>query len=312
MFLRSLRAAALIGLVFGLFGCGGAGQEEVGHREQKRYIEPPPQQKIPASTSALRVCADPNNLPFSNKRLEGFENKIAALIADEMGLPVEYTWWAQRRGFFRNTLRAGLCDVVVGVPSSFELAITTRPYYRSSYVFVSRTAPAREISSFDDPRLHTMRIGVQMIGDDGANSPPVHALNKRGMIDNLKGYTVYGNYEEESPPSRILEAVRNGDVDIAVVWGPLAGPHLQRGLELRPVSPEIDLPYLPFVYDIAVGVRRGEEELRDRIDEILARRRGDIEKILDRYNVPRPAAGSGSEWLNVSARATAMYAGEGG
>ncbi len=97
---------------------------------EKKYIEPPKQEKIPASKTALRVCADPNNLPFSNEKREGFENKIAALIGKEMNLPVEYTWWVQRRGFFRNTLRAGLCDVVIGVPNSFELAATTQPYYR--------------------------------------------------------------------------------------------------------------------------------------------------------------------------------------
>jgi mxaJ protein len=268
---------------------GGCSRSQDVVSAEKHYIEPPKQEKIPASTTALRVCADPNNLPFSNKKLEGFENKIAELIAEDMNVPVEYTWWAQRRGFFRSTLRAGLCDVVIGVPSSFELAATTRPYYRSTYVFVSRSDRQIDIASFDDPKLKELKIGVQMVGDDGANTPPVHALNARGIINNLKGYTLYGNYLEPDPPARIVSAVIKNDVDMAVVWGPLAGYFGKKQrvpLTIKPVSPQVDLPYLPFVYDISMGVRRGENELLSRIDEIIERRRSEIEVILDRYGVP--------------------------
>ena len=276
---------ALVVLMTALSACSS---NQISRIEAKHYIDPAKQRKIAASTIALRVCADPNNLPFSNRDGKGFENKIAEVIAGEMHLPVEYTWWAQRRGFFRNTLRAGECDVVIGVPASFELAATTRPYYRSSYVFVTRTDRKIDIRSLDDPKLRELKIGVQLIGDDGANTPPVHALNRRGMVDNIKGYTVYGDYTQESPPSQILNAVENGEVDIGIVWGPLAGFHARkRGLVLTPVSPEIDLPYLPFVYDISVGVRRGEDELLWKIDRILESRRTEIEKILDDYHVPR-------------------------
>jgi mxaJ protein len=257
---------------------------------EKHYIEPPKQKRIPASETSLRVCADPNNLPFSNNKGEGFENKIAELIAGEMHIPVEYTWWAQRRGFFRSTLRAGLCDVVIGVPLSFELAATTHPYYRSTYVFVTRRDRRLDIDSLDDPQLKTLKIGVQMVGDDGTNAPAAHALADRGIVENVRGYTLYGNYAESSPPSKIIEAVTKGDVDVAVVWGPLAGyfaSHQRTPLDLRPVKPEMDLPYLPFVYDISVGVRRGEDGLKGKIDDILDRRKADIDKILDNFQVPR-------------------------
>lgn len=260
---------------------------------EKKYIDPPKQKKIPASETALRVCADPNNLPFSNSKGEGFENKIAELVAGEMKRPVEYTWWAERRGFFRNTLRDGKCDVVMGVPTSFELAATTRTYYRSTYVFVTRKDRKLDIASLDDPQLKTLTIGVQMVGDDGANTPPVHALNNRGIVANIRGYTLYGDYKRETPAASILDAVANKDVDVGVVWGPLAGYYASKSkvpLSITPVTPEIDLPYLPFVYDIAVGVRRGEDELKNRIDEILARRHGDIERILASYHMPRPAS----------------------
>jgi mxaJ protein len=260
---------------------------------EKHYIDPPRQKKIAASKTALRVCADPNNLPFSNQKGEGFENKIAELVASDMKRPVEYTWWAERRGFFRNTLKDGKCDVVMGVPASFELAATTKSYYRSTYVFVTRKESELDISSFDDPRLRTLKVGVQMVGDDGANTPPVHALNDRGIVNNLRGYTLYGDYAQRTPAAEILNGLVNKDVDVAVVWGPLAGYYAATSktpLDIRPVTPEIDLPYRPFVYDIAVGVRRGEDELKNEIDAILARRHNDIDKILASYHVPQPAS----------------------
>src|SRR5689334_18377660 len=176
-----------------------------------------------ARVAPLRVCSDPNNLPFSDRQEQGFENRIAELVARELGTHVEYTWWAQRRGFVRSTLRAGECDLVMGVPSSMEMVLATAPYYRSTYVFVSRRDRSQPITSFDDPRLRHLKIGVQLIGDDGVNSPPAHALSNRGIVRNIVGYTVYGDYAKPHPASRIIDAVIKGDVDVAVVWGPLAG-----------------------------------------------------------------------------------------
>jgi quinoprotein dehydrogenase-associated probable ABC transporter substrate-binding protein len=244
----------------------------------------------------LRVCADPNNLPFSNERGEGFENRIAELLAADMRAELRYTWWPQRRGFIRHTLRAGECDVVLGVPASFELALTTAPYYRSTYVFVSRKDRRLGVRSFDDPALRRLKIGVQLIGDDAANSPPVHALSSRHIVTNVRGYTVYGDYSEESPPARIVEAVARGEVDVAVVWGPLAGYFARRQrapLEVVPVSPQVDPPFLPFVFDISMGVRRGDDALREELEDFLERRRSDIERILDDYGVPRVGRGEG-------------------
>jgi mxaJ protein len=244
----------------------------------------------------LRVCADPNNLPFTNEREEGFENRIADLIAEEMGVEVEYTWWAQRRGFIRNTLRAGTCDLVTAVPSSFELAQPTRPYYRSTYVFVYRSEADFDIRSFDDAVLRDLRVGVHMIGDDYANTPPAHAFASRGIIDNLVGYRIYGDYSEENPPARLIEAVSRGDLDVAVAWGPLAGYFARRSpvaLEVVPVSPQIDLPFLPMVYDISLGVRREDTALRAEVEAILDRRQADIDAILEEYGVPRLDVGLG-------------------
>ena len=237
----------------------------------------------PPPPRILRVCADPDNLPYSNERGEGFENKIASLIASDLHARVDYFWFPQRRGFVRNTLKAGVCDCVVGVPSNYELTASTQPYYRSTYVFVSRRDRHLGIASLDDPRLRTWKVGVQMIGNDHVNSPPAHALANRGAVRNVAGYMVYD-------PRAIVDAVARGDVDVAIVWGPQAAWFARQepvALELTPVSPQIDLPFLPFVFDISMGVRRGDNALRDELDRVLERRRADVDKILDRYGVPR-------------------------
>ena len=290
---RSTRRTAASSSAYSLFnicalglllaGCGGAPADGA---EAAAHLAAPKQ----AAEDVLRVCADPNNLPFSNQRGEGFENRLAELLAREMGKRVEYTWWAQRRGFIRNTLRAGECDLVPGVPSSFELVLPTRPYYRSTYVFVYREDAGFAVRSFDDPVLREKTVGVHLVGDDYANTPPAHALAGRGIVRNVRGYTLYGDYAKPNPPARILDALAAGEIDVAVVWGPLAGyfaPRQPVPLEVVPVSPQVDVPFLPFVYDISMGVRREDTALRDRVEEILGRRRAEVEAILDEYGVPR-------------------------
>lgn len=241
----------------------------------------------------LRVCADPNNLPFSNARGEGFENRLAQLVAEELGRKVEYVWWAQRRGYVRNTLRAHECDLWPGVASQLEILGTTRPYYRSTYVFVTR-ADAPVIGSLDDPRLRTLAVGVQLVGDDGANTPPSHALARRGIITNVRGYTLYGDYAQPNPPAAIIQAVDRGEVDVAVAWGPLAGYFAKRAehpLRLTPVTPWLDGPQWPMVFDVSMGVRKEDVELRNALDEILERRRSDVQAILTAYGVPQAPGG---------------------
>jgi quinoprotein dehydrogenase-associated probable ABC transporter substrate-binding protein len=211
-----------------------------------------------------------------------------------MEAELSYEWWAQRRGFVRNTLRAGECDLLLGVPSSFELVLATRPYYRSSYVFVYPKDAPFELRSFDDPVLRELRIGVQLVGDDYANTPPAHALGKRGIIENVRGYSVYGDYSQPNPPARILDAVAAGEIDVAIVWGPLAGyfaPRQTVPLEIVAVSPQIDLPFLPFVFDISMGVRREDSILKFEVEEILERRGAEVQAILDEYGVPRVNSG---------------------
>lgn len=242
----------------------------------------------PADARTLKVCADPNNLPFSNAKEEGFENKIVRIVAQELHADVQYLWHAQRRGNVRETLNAGACDVIPGVASSLDMLATTRPYYRSTYVAVVRDGPLDRLSSFEDPRLPKLRIGVQLIGDDGANTPPAHALTARGMVGNIRGYLIYGDYNSLSPQSPIVDAVARGDLDVAFVWGPTAGYFARREpvkLSLAAV-PQSDGPALPMVFDISMGVRRTDIALRRELDAALAKRAADIRAVLTSYGVP--------------------------
>jgi mxaJ protein len=242
-----------------------------------------------AHARTLRVCADPNNLPFSNDRREGFENRIVEVVAKDLDATIAYAWSAQRRGFIRNTLKAGLCDLVPGVASGMDMLRTTAPYYRSTYVFVTR-ADGPAVSSFDDPALRTAKIGVQLVGDDGVNTPPAHALSRRGIVENVRGYSLYGDYSEPNPPSRIVQAVADGEIDIAIAWGPMAAYFARRAgvpLRVEAVWPQIDGPRLPMIFDISMGVRKEDEALRQEIDAAIERRKPEIDAILAEYGVPR-------------------------
>jgi len=243
----------------------------------------------PAPASALRVCADPNNMPFSNRRMEGFENKIAALVADDLHRPLAYVWAPQRRGFVRNGLGAGQCDLVVGVPAHYERVESTRPYYRSSYAFVSRRDRRLSIDSFDDPHLRALTIGIQITGDDYDNPPAAQALASRRIIQNVRGFTIYGDYSRPDPQRDIVDAVADGRVDVAVVWGPLAGYYSRREptpLAVTPIAADRDGPALSFAFDIAMGVKHGNDALKRALDGVIARREPEIRRILRGYGVP--------------------------
>ena len=241
----------------------------------------------------LRICADPNNMPFSDRAEEGFENRIASVLAHDMGATPAYTWWAQRRGFVRTTLAANQCDVIVGIAAGADNVLTTPAYYRSTYVFVTRRDRRLDISSFDDPRLRTLRVGLHVIGADYNSLPPGVALAGRGIVHNVVGYSIYGNYAKPSPPSALIRAVALGDVDVAIAWGPLAGYYAKQSavpLAITPVATPTAGYGIPFSYDIAIGVRRGDRVLADKLSGVLVRRHAEIERILRDYGVPMAGA----------------------
>jgi quinoprotein dehydrogenase-associated probable ABC transporter substrate-binding protein len=241
------------------------------------------------SKREITACADPNNLPFSNQAQQGLENKLAELIAADLHADLEYVWWAQRRGYVRNTLNEKKCDFWPGVASGLEMLATSRPYYRSTYVFVTRQAEPLNGLTLDDPRLKALRIGVQMVGDDFSNTPPAHALSSRGIVRNVHGYMLYGDYSRPDPPSDIIGGVARGDLDVALVWGPLAGYFAAKSpvpLRLEPVMPWFADHQWPMRFDVSVGVRKDNQKLLKQIDRVLAKRSGKVRRLLADYHVP--------------------------
>ena len=242
------------------------------------------------SAPALRVCADPRNLPFSNEQGQGFENRLAALIADDLGMRTTYYWMPQREHFFGKTLNSGACDVVMGVPTGLTEAETTEPYYRSSYVFVTRRDDSLQIRSFDDPRLKNLRIGVHVLAGGNDNMPPIYALASRGISTNVVSYSIFGgDIAESNPTTDLLKALSNGNIDVAIAWGPTAGyfaRHSSEPLQITEIEKDSENPNLPFAFDIGIGVRKGDDELKQKLDGELVRRRAEIVNLLKAYGIP--------------------------
>ena len=240
-----------------------------------------------AQSPSLRVCGDPDNLPYSNERLEGFENRIAAVVAAELGATPVYTWWPHQRGLVRNTIDAGACDVIFGVPEGLDFVLWTEPYYRSSYVMAYRDDRGYDFRSLDAPGLEQLRIGVHV------NTPPEESLARRGLLDNVSTYSLFFDPRgDRDRPRKLLDDLVAGTLDVAVAWGPLAGYAarlLNAPLELVPLADE---PGVPLSFDISMGVAKGNEALKDRLETAIDRRRTEIRAILEEYGVPVvPAAG---------------------
>jgi mxaJ protein len=247
------------------------------------------QRPAPLQPGLLRVCADPDNMPFSNQKGEGYENKIAELIARTWDSQLQYVWWPIRRGYFRM-LNGTYCDVVIESPAGLDMAGATKPYYRSGYAFVSRKGSGLEdISSLADPRLKKLRIGVNLfVSSDGEHSPPEMALSRHGVVGNLKGYNT--SYDENIRPEDIINGVAKKEVDLAIVWGPMAGYFVKKSpvpLVVTPISPEVDSASgFPMQYNIGMAVRRRDHELRDSLQTFMDQHQAEIQAVLKDYSVP--------------------------
>jgi mxaJ protein len=235
----------------------------------------------------LRVCADPDNMPLSNQKGEGFEQKIAELIAKDWDSKVEYAWWPVRRGFFARALNGRYCDVAIEAPSGMDIAGVTKPYFRSGYVFVTRKDSGLDIKSLADPRLKKLKIGVNLLNSDAENTPPAMALSQYGVVGNLVGFSTF--YTDTERPEDIINAVAKKDIDVAIVWGPIAGYFVKQAsspLVVVPLPARDSLSDFPFQYNIGMGVRRRDKELRDSLQSVLDRKGPEIRKILQQYGVP--------------------------
>jgi mxaJ protein len=245
------------------------------------------QRPAPRDPGLIRVCADPDNMPSSNDKSEGYENRIAELIAKELKAKLSYVWYPTRRGYFR-IINGMYCDMAVEAPAGLDLAGVTKPYFRSGYVFVARQGSGLEdLNSLADPRLKQLKIGVNMYTSDATNSPPAMALSRYGVVGNLKGYFTF--FSDQDRPEDIIKGVANKEVDIAIAWGPLAGYFAKLSsvpLTLTPLPAKDSLSDIPFQYNMGIAVRRRDKEFRDSLEAVLDRRRPEIDAILKQYNIP--------------------------
>lgn len=231
--------------------------------------------------SALRVCADPGNMPFSNEKGEGFENKIADLLAAKLGVPVRYTWFPQATGFLRNTLRVRRCDLVVGIASGAEMVLSTNPYYRSTYVMVTRRADAIDADRLDDPSLKSLKIGLI------AGTPPAAVAARNGLMVHVRPYDLLVDTRYDSPSHRMVDDLAAGKIDVALLWGPLGGYFAAQHGDLLIVTPLLhEAKASRMDYYIAMGVRPGEHRWKTEIDTLLRENKDAILAILRDYHVP--------------------------
>lgn len=243
-----------------------------------------------ATGAPLRVCGDPNDLPFSNKAGQGLDNRVALVLGRDLGRPVQFIWARSRRGFLREQFNKGACDLLMGVPAGMKGVLTSNPYYRSSYVFVTPAGEHMRITAFSDPRLNGRRIGLQVLEDDF--SPPSLPLIRYGHAGQLVGFDSFTQADE------IVRAVANGKVGAAVVWGPIAGYYAARlrlPVVLSPVSPGVDpATHTPFWFAVSAAVHRGDKTLLDQVNAAIAKHRTEIEHILVTYHVPETAPDAAS------------------
>jgi quinoprotein dehydrogenase-associated probable ABC transporter substrate-binding protein len=240
----------------------------------------------------LAVCADPGNLPYSSSKLDGFENRVAVLLAADLHRTLRYAWAPQRRNFFSRTLLAGACDVVISVPASLPMSLpaiaTTRPWFTSTYVAVTRSEDKRHFAGFDDAWLKSARIGVQLIGGGEVNTPPAMALSRRGMVNNITGFSPWDS-AVNAPQSKIIDAVAHGSIDVALVWGPFGGYFAKpygNALKIEQVTQDPGSPGLMFTFAMAAAVRRGYTALKDMLQAAFDRRPVQIAAILNDDNIP--------------------------
>jgi quinoprotein dehydrogenase-associated probable ABC transporter substrate-binding protein len=230
----------------------------------------------------LRACADPRDLPFSNEAGDGFENKIAELLAGKLGKSVAYTFYPDSTGFIRNTLNAYRCDVVLGIAQGDDLVQPTNPYYRTSYAAAYRTGgPLQGLDSLSDPRLMTAKIGIV------AGTPPATYLAENGLLGRIKSYPLGVDTRYYSPTHDMMDDLDRGEIDVALLWGPIAGYYALKAKTATTVAPllkEHDGPRM--VYRIVMGVRHSDQDWKRNLNKLISENQGEINAILRSYGVP--------------------------
>ncbi len=231
--------------------------------------------------SVLRVCADPANLPFSSTDRDGFEDKLAALLGETLGIPVLYTWFPQATGFVRNTLRAHKCDIVMGYAQGHELVQNTNHYYRSAYVLLYRAdSELQGVESLDDSRLQGKRIGIV------AGTPPATILALNGLIGHAKPFHLHVDRRYSSPGEEMVAEVASGELDAGILWGPIGGYYAKLNevpITVVPLTKETKGSRMSF--RITMGIRPNEPDWKHQLNEFIATHQDEINAILLDYGV---------------------------
>jgi quinoprotein dehydrogenase-associated probable ABC transporter substrate-binding protein len=230
----------------------------------------------------FRACADPRNLPFSNEAGDGFENKIADLFARKLGKSVAYTFYPGATGFVRNTLNAHRCDVVLGIAQGDDIVQPTSPYYRTSYVIAyHQDGPLKGLDSLSDPRLKTAKIGIV------AGTPPATLLAEDGLLGRIKSYALVVDTRFDSPTHEMMDDLERGEIDVALLWGPIAGYYATKAKTPTAVVPLVkEQGGPPMVYRIVMGVRHSDQNWKRALNKLISENQDEIQAILRSYGVP--------------------------
>ena len=233
------------------------------------------------STTAFRVCSDPAAWPASTEDGSGYENRIAELLAAELGRPVEYVWYPMSTGFIRNTLNAAECDVVIGYAQDAEVVLNTNHYLTSTHVMVTAAdGPLAKVTELSDPRLADARIGVV------AGTPPATHLARLGLLRNIKSYELFADRRHDSPPDQMIADLEAGEIDVALMWGPIAGPMVKQQHPTLTAIPLLETESPPLAYRITMGVRQGEDAWKRELNSLIRRHQDEIDAILRDSGVP--------------------------
>jgi len=230
----------------------------------------------------FRACADPRDLPFSNEAGEGFENKIAELLAHKLDKSVAYTFYPDATGFIRNTLNAHRCDVVLGIAQGVDIVQPTNPYYRTSYAAAYRQdGPLKGMESLSDPRLKTARIGIV------AGTPPATFLAENGLLGRIKSYALVVDTRYDSPTHEMMDDLERGEIDVALLWGPIAGYYATKAKNPTTVVPLVkEQGGPPMVFRIVMGVRHSDQHWKRDLNKLISENQDEIHAILRSYGVP--------------------------
>jgi quinoprotein dehydrogenase-associated probable ABC transporter substrate-binding protein len=274
----SLRPAVELAALAAVLACGLVALRPVGTFAQTN--DPGALELV--DPNVFRACGDPRNLPFSNDKGEGFENKLAELFAAKLGKKLSYTYFPQATGFVRMTLGSYRCDIIMGFPQGDDQAQVTVPYYRTTYALVvKRGSGLEDVATIDDPRLKDKRIGIV------AKTPPSTAMALNGLLAKAKSYPLFIDTRADSSAQAMIEDLARGEIDCGILWGPMAGyyaSHADPPLVVVPLTKETAGP--PMTFRIGMAVRPADQEWKRTLNQLIMDNQAEINKLLISYNIP--------------------------